>query len=261
MKQYVIAILLSAALGLSASCSRTSDLPASQTQEDLTLKPAEYMDLGFPATDRPWTTADYQAAYHAMRTLPVAQFPRSTSPKSSPVVDRLANPDNLGLFLNKSLPLDQRFLPCIDLVDSANAISKLYLAAHAKTPLFAADFIRMEGFMLHAVTVELSLIEEFLPTLDKKDPRYPTRMAGLATMKSGMAQVIQGILIVLEDRKTYTTRSRAELASTISSTFPVITPHLPPLSRKEFAATLRRIANEETDVSVKTPLMNVMGTE
>jgi hypothetical protein len=173
MKQYVIAILLSAALGLSASCSRTSDLPASQTQEDLTLKPAEYMDLGFPATDRPWTTADYQAAYHAMRTLPVAQFPRSTSPKSSPVVDRLANPDNLGLFLNKSLPLDQRFLPCIDLVDSANAISKLYLAAHAKTPLFAADFIRMEGFMLHAVTVELSLIEEFLPTLDKKGSQVP----------------------------------------------------------------------------------------
>lgn len=256
-----VVIVLAMALTLGTSCSRSAAPRKGTAQEDLSLTPAEYMDLGFPASDRPWTTPDYQAVFRAMQALPVSQFPRTTSPKSSPVVDRLTNPDNLGLFVNRSLPLDQRFMPCIDLVDAANGISKLYLAAHSRMPLFAEDFIRMQGFMLQAVVVELGLVAQFLPTIDKTDPKYATRMAGLEQAKQGMAQMIQGTLIVLEDRSTYTAQSRADFASIIAATFPTIVANLPPLSRQEFEATLRRISSEETDNAVKAALAKVIALQ
>ncbi len=256
-----IAILIAVTLVLGTSCSRSPAPRKITTQEDVSLTPVEYMDLGFPASDRPWTTPDYQVVFRTMQTLPVERLPRTTSPKSCPVVDRLTNPDNLGFFVNRTLPLDQRLVPCIDLVDSANGISKLYLAAHSRAPVFAEDIIRMQGFMLQAVVVELRLLDEFLPTLDKSDPSYPTRMAGLEQMKSGMAQMIQGVLVVLAERKSYTAKARAEFASTVSATFPKIAPHLPPLSRQEFTATLRRIASEEKDTSVKASILTAIQTQ
>lgn len=263
MKHVVLFIALT--LLTCVSCSRSSapnPAPnAVRAQEDLSLAPADYMNLGFPASDRPWTTPDYQAVFRSMKTLPVSQFPRTTSPKSSPVVDRLTNPDNLGVFANRSLPLDHRFLPCIDLIDAANGITKLYLAAHSRTPLFAEDFMRMQGFMLQAVAVQLGLLSELLPTLDKADPKYPTRMAGLDQARQGMAQMIQGMLIVLEDRNTYPPNSRADFASIIATTFPTIAKDLPPLSRQEFENTLRRITREEKDDAVRAVLSKAIPPE
>lgn len=254
-------IFIAMALTIGTSCSRSPSPSKVTGQEDLSLTPAQYMNVGFPASDRPWTTPDYQTVFRTMQTLPASQFPRTTSPKSCPIVDRLTNPDNLGFFVNRSLPLDQRFIACLDLGDAANGILKLYLAAHSRTPLFAEDLIRVQGFMLQVVAVQLGLVSESLSTIDKTDSKYPTRMAGLEQAKRGMAQMIQGTLIVLEDRKTYTPQSRGDFASIIATTFPTIVKNLPSLSRQEFETTLRRIRSEETDNAVKAALAKAIPTE
>ena len=253
-----ILILFAIVLTLGVSCSRSN---SPNVGKDLSLTPAEYIELGFPAPDRPWTTPDYQVVFRTMQTLPIALFPRTKSPKSGVVMDRLTNIDNLSVFFNRSLPLNQRLMLSLDFLDAVNGITKLYLAACNRAPLYADDLLLMQGFMLHATVAQLELVDEFLPTLDKTDPTYPTRIEGLNKMKQGIAQMIQGALISLEERKLYSEQSREEFASTIAATFPNISTHLPALSVIEFKTTLRRIASQETNTSIKSSIMKAIDSQ
>ena len=144
-----------------------------QSRNRVQVRPSiDYRAIGFPAADRLWAPADYQAALRAMRGLSIDQYPSNANAASSPVIHRLTNLDNLAPFLDRTAPLDQRLLPCVDLVDAAKAIAEMYAVAQRRNPRIADDYLQMQGFLLHGVVAELSLLDEFVPTLDPQDPSY-----------------------------------------------------------------------------------------
>lgn len=252
MKLYVG--LLALVFTICISCTQSGDATQPSAKPGTSLPTVNYRELGFPATDRVWTPADYQVALRIMRGLSGDQYPSSANPASALVMHRLTNPANLELFLDRTVPLDQRLEPCLDLFDAAKAIAWLYAAAHRKNPRIADDYMQMQGFLLQGVVAELSLLDEFVPTLDQEDPTYATRMAGLEKMKTGIAQMLLGLLLVMEDRQRYSSEAREQFAGIFSATFPTIAAQLPVQTQAKFAGTIGRIAREESNPVVKSAL-------
>jgi hypothetical protein len=243
----LVAVLSIVALGPANAISVKS--PA-----DRSLPPAGYMDRGMPATDRLWSAQDYEAAADALRQLNANQLPRSASPASSAVMDRLVDPQNLDFCANHSLPLSTRVSPCTDMLKGAGDVLKLYAAASIKDQSLADDECRLLGFLIQAAAMEAGLLDEVIPTLDTSDPTYPVRMAGLKQAKDGLAQVLQGALIALSDRQSLSDAARVHLASILAATFPAMSPELPPLSQTEFEKTLQHFARTDPSANVRAAL-------
>ena len=238
-----------AALALSCLAA----LHAQPVTRDRTLTPDEYMDIGLPAVDRPWAPQDYRSAMNVILALDDNEIPRSGS-RSAAVVDRMANPENLGLLLNRSLPLDQRVLASLEIMESTNAIVKFYYAAQSANPALADDTMTLLGFLLQGTSAQLRLIDEFVPTLDSTDPTYETRMAGLDGMKAGLAQIVQGVLVSLGEDHVYSEAARAALAARVAETYPAMQPMLPPLARVEFDRLLKQMAEDAPEAGIRSAL-------
>ena len=232
-------------------------MPHRANAEDRSLAPADYVALGMPANDRLWSATDYQSALRVIAKLPREQLPRVASERSAPVLERVTDRANLGLYLNRSLPLAQRLPDLLDLIDAANAMNKIYLAALVKDLSFADDSLRLSGFMIEGAAAETMLLDEFLPTLDKSDPSYAVRMQGLDQMRRGLAQMVQGDILLLGVQDTFSSAARARFAGIAAAQLPIIAPQLPALSRQEFQAKLQAIVANERDPEVKRLLQDV----
>lgn len=241
-------------LATSISYSQSRDATQAVAEPSPSSPGIDYQAIGFPKADRLWAPADYQTALRAMKGLSIDQYPSNSNPASSPVIHSLTNLDNLAPFLDRTVPLDQRLLPCVDLIDAANAITAMYAGAQRRNPRIADDYLQMQGFVLHGVVAELSLLDEFVPTLDPQDPSYAIRMEGLEKMRAGMTQILTGALLVMGDRNRFSSNARAQFAVSLSSTFPTIAAQLPARTKTRFEDTIRRIAGEESNAAVRSAL-------
>ena len=95
--------------------------------------------------------------------------------------------------------------------------------------------------------VYAELTEEFLPTLNKNDPTYPTRMQGLTGAKQDFATMVAGSLLALTEKR-YRIEDRVRLLGYLEETLPAIVPQLLPGSRAE---TLNRIEKLIEDPSLR----------
>jgi len=224
---------------------------------DLTLAPDAYMDMGLPAIDRPWAPQDYRSAMNVLLGLDENEIPRSNS-RSAAVFDRIADPENLGLLLNGSLPLYQRLLASLEIMESANAILKIYYAAQTTSPALSDDTMSIFGFVLQATSAQLRLIDEFVATLDSSDSAYETRMEGLERMKGGLAQIVQGVLMSLGEDHVYGEGARVGLAGIVADTYPTMRPMLPRLARVEFDRRLKEMADDSAEPAIAAELRGLI---
>ncbi len=161
---------------------------------------------------------------------------------------RIVSADNLNFFRSRSLPLASRFPQGIDYFDSLNAILKVYLSARVANKVTGDDLIELMGAELRAAQVELELVDEFVPTLSKDDPKYPVRMAGLDKMRRGLAGLLSGAITTLTEVQAYGVGTRANLLGYCRETFPSIVPKLTAASQQEM---LRRLDELVEDGSVR----------
>lgn len=229
------------------------------------LSVTEYRQLGFPAADRPWASSDYAAALHALQRLDGNQYPSSTLPASVALLERLTNAENLKPFSDPAIELNQRLSACLDEIDAAKAIARMYSVAREKHPQLADDYLRIQGFMQQAIAIELSLVDELVPTFDPDDPTYHTRMEGLEIMRKGLVQFVQGALAELEDRASYSSNARAQFVEVFSVTYPKIAARLPAEALPEITRTIIRISSSESNPEIKNALLgitlNTLGVE
>ena len=99
----------------------------------------------------------------------------------------------------------------------------------------------MTGAFLRFLVVELELVDEFAPTLDKEDPTYAVRMQGLEQMKLGLAQMVTGLLVTLTERDRYRSSELVRLLGYMQETLPVIAPHLPAATRAGTVVRLQQM--------------------
>lgn len=215
---------------------------------DDSLAANEYISLGIPSHDRRWVGQDMAAAASKLRSLAAqspAKLPRAGSSRSGPVFDRIVSADNLKFFRSRSLPLSARFPDAITYAESQTAILKTYLAARESNAVTGRELVELMGAQLRLAGVMLELVDEFVPTLSKDDPKYPVRMAGLDQMRQGLAGAVAGSVITLTESQFYDVDSRTKLMAYCRETFPSIVPKLTVPSQQEVVQRLDALVEHD----------------
>lgn len=232
-------LALIALLGCSSSGPKT---PADQS-----LTAAEYAARGVPPTERPWSLDDLKAACAALQNLArtnPAQLPRHQSPRSGALFARLTSTEVLAEVRNKALPFDQRFPRCLAFHNATTPLVKTYVDAQMAGAVAGTDVVEMTGLMLRGLVVLCALTNELVPTLDKNDPTYPNRLAGIAQMKRGMNTTLSGFTAMLTETQHYSAADRVRLLGFVKETLPTLLPVMSAADRNNFVGTLQRLSND-----------------
>ncbi len=266
--------MLLSLIGLSG-CSDSSDsvatdppLPVAlasdnQIPDDHSLPLDEYLEAGVPAHDRNWTGSDMQQAAEALGKLTkedAALLPRYQSPQSGKLFDRITSAENLDLYQNEQSPIEVRVHEAILLMQSSNQILVLYATAFADQKVADSELIEMIGSTLRLSATIVSLINEFLPTLNKNDPTYPTRMESLDNVRKNLATVVIANLKVLTESDLYRTSELKRLLGHMQDTYPVILPALPETSRTEALQRLRTLIEDPEMQPLRPELKSLLTT-
>jgi hypothetical protein len=110
---------------------------------------------------------------------------------------------------------------------------------------------------LSAVQVELELVDEFLPTIRKDDPKYDVRMHGLDTMRQGLATMVSGVLTSLTESQVYGVETRSRLLGRCLDTFPHIIPRLTRPSQAEVKRRLAELADDPKMAELRPQLVSL----
>lgn len=218
---------------------------------DDSLPAEEYLRLGLPALGREWSGDDMIKA--EIIIVSVAQkgyrhLPRYKSERSGEVFARMTSPQNLDLFKNRKLPLDARFPQALNYYQASNQILKFYLAGFLMKEVGDCELVELMGSHFRSTMVALELVDEFVPTIKKDDPKYRVRMQGLDQMKRGLASIVAGGLQTLKEGESYRGSELVRLVGYMRETFPLIVPRLPPGERAE---TLLRLEQMQDDRALK----------
>ncbi|MBM4043452.1 MAG: hypothetical protein FJ290_33615, partial [Planctomycetes bacterium] len=157
-KPAAISFALAALLGCSEAERPTGS--AGGALSDRSLTPEEYIRLGLPAHDRPWSGADMARAANVLSALAAknpGQLPRYRGERSGAVFARIIADDNLEFFRNRSLPLEARMPDALVYMERSNAIGKLYVAAFGKRAVTGSEVVELSGALLRFSVVMLQL--------------------------------------------------------------------------------------------------------
>jgi hypothetical protein len=214
---------------------------------DHSLTPDAYIQAGVPALDRPWSGEDMAKAARVLTALSgkdPGNLPRFRSERSGAVFARLTSTENLEAFRNRKVPIETRFPQAIGYGEPLNAILKLYLSAFLKNAIGDSEIVELLGAQLRIMVMAMELVDEFIPTLDKNDPKFKVRMQGLEKMKQGLAMMAAGGLLTLTEVDSYRSGERARLVGYMKETFPAIVPRLLPDARAETLARLEALEKD-----------------
>jgi hypothetical protein len=224
------------------------------------LSSDDYIRLGLPAPDRDWSSSDMIKAGKVLSALAKKGFenlPRYKSKGSGEVFTRMTSPQNLEIFKNRSLPVEARMPQALDYMEASNKIAKLYLGGAIKKEIGSSEVVELLGMQLRISVVMVQLVDEFLPTLKKDDPKHKVRMQGLEQMKRGLASVVMGGLKTLTEREMYGSGELLKLVGYMDETFPLIVPKLPPGSRSEMMIRLEELQKDPAMKDLQTSLQEL----
>lgn len=212
---------------------------------DRSLTIGEYITMGLPACNRTWTADDMVRATNALIAVEHAgsgRLPRCGSANSGAVFQRITAAENLEAFADRSLAVETRLSALLKYAQGANTIAKLYLLAFVRGATGDTEMIDMVGLQLRTTAVIVRVIDEFVPTLDKSDPKYAARMQGLATVRLGAAQLAEETLQTLTETHAYRKAELVRLLRYMEETFPAIVTAMEPDARQRLLARLRNMS-------------------
>jgi hypothetical protein len=214
---------------------------------DQSLPADDYIAMGLPSYDRPWTGQDMASAavkLEPMATTSPEQLPRFQSDRSGRMFARIVARDNLEFYRSRDLPLGSRMQLSLDYMTALNGICKAYLSAFVSKKATEDDVMELMGACLRGAQAQTDLVDEFIPTLSKDDPRYSTRMAGLDQWRSGLASCVSGVLSTMTEDQGFSSNARSKLVAYSRETLPTLVPKLSPPSRAEAVRRLGELVDD-----------------
>lgn len=200
-----------------------------------------------PPVERAWTERDYENALALFRQAAPSDLPRSTSP----VLQRLIDPENLTILDDSSTPLDTRLRLGGRLVQSTTELLRLYLAALSDDPARNDDVLWVEAFMLQEASILVHLAEQRLGLADPTSEDFAERASGLTQMKGGLREVVMGCINALQTGGPARQVTREHLAAVLHTEWPRIAGLLSNAQRSEIEAALKQLTEREADPGVK----------
>jgi hypothetical protein len=224
---------------------------------DQSLTSEQYVAKGAPAIDRPWSGKDYAAANDVLKKLadvePTA-LPRVRSARSESYFGRIVSPENIAPLTNPKLPVGARLALGMELFEGPKQLAVVYLDASKSGATYDQELAELLGYQLQLTGPVLDLVEQFVGQLEPDDPKLRARLDSLMQLRSGLASVVDGCLIATSQSPTYGIGPRRRLVESLAKTLPRIAVELPKSTRGELPARLARMADEETDASLKRAL-------
>ena len=148
------------------------------------------------------------------------------------------------MYADRTFPLQVRMPALMDYTVATNRIVKMYLGPFGSNAVGDDEMVELMGKLLRVSAAVMALVNEFTPTLDKNDPKYAVRLQGLAEMKAGLATVLLGALMTVDEPQYYRKETRRRLLGYMKATFPLILPGLTEESRKEILLRLKNISTK-----------------
>ncbi len=217
--------------------------------EDQSLTGEEYSRRGLPAWDRAWSGEDMQRAWRVLKQIAdenPLRLPRFQSPKSGEIFARMIAAENSNPLKDPSLSVQKKMEIVVPLLTANAEILKLYGLAQARGITFDSEFVELIGTNFDLFEITLTVIEEFIPTLDPNDPTYSVRMGGLRKMRSGLVTSISGCLQIVTESDEYRLTERQKLVVYLRRSLPGILPHLDDAQRKTIADRLEKMRTDST---------------
>jgi hypothetical protein len=233
----VALIFLAAAFG---GCAKSSP-------PDKSLAIEEYVRLGMPSPDAPWSADNMAQAVKVLASLAekgYGQLPRYQSERSGAVFARLTSAQDLEPLRDRSLPLEARMPQGLAYGQASSRIFMLYGSAFMKKDVRDSEVVELMGAQLRSAVVMIELVDELLPTIKKDAPDYQYRMQGLEKMKGGLGFVVKGALITLTERQHYRRAELVRLIGHMREPLPLIVPRLLPEARDEVMAQLEKMQDD-----------------
>jgi hypothetical protein len=236
------------------TAQRDADPPVND-ERSLTLE--EYIEAGLPAHNRVWSGTDMARAAKALAEIAgedYGRLPRYRGERSGAAFDRLTSVENLEPYGNLDLPIAQRLPDALNHLQSTNQLLLLYVNAINQQGFGGGELVEIMGSILRMTALIFDLTDEFLPTLDKNDPSYPTRLKGLAQMRGGASTTISGCITSLTESPAYSTAELKRLIGYLRETLPDLLPRLDPESALEIQVRLQSFTKDDDLAHLKPDL-------
>ena len=148
-------------------------------------------------------------------------LPRLADEEGQAFIHRLTSTENLSLYHNRSLPVDQRMDDYSAMMGGLSTIVQQYVAAANRGVDVHRELAGQMAFMLRSTAAGVDLIDEFLPTVPHDD-KYPVRMQGFDRMKSGLSTIFDGAETSLSEKGFYSPEDFSLLLTAMAETLPTI---------------------------------------
>jgi hypothetical protein len=227
MKRWLLALVFT--IACKADHRSVNDLPAE------TWTVADYTKAGVPAPDHAWSLDELQQAVNALATATQGhreRLPHQDGTMSGPVFAKLV----------EATPVDgtvsERFGAHGARYEAMNQLSKLYMvdATAAVTP----EWLALIGNVLQESAALQVDVAEFLASFGPDDPKHDVRVDGVATMRRGWGQMLEGGLMMLADLRV-AMPVRVRFARVLRRVFPVLIPALLPEQQTAIQGRLKKL--------------------
>lgn len=247
-------LLLIATLFL-AGTSAADERPSVVIAPDESLTVRAYIEMGVPASDRRWSSADYEkfvTALSAMAEESPRQLPRIESPRSAALMKRVVSLDNLAALHDPKIPLNERLAEVIGFGANIGATTMLYVTATNKGESFDRELVELMAFISHVTDQSWTLVDEYLATLTPEE--RASRAGALETVRSGSAQVVEGAIVTFGETGTYRPAELVRLAGSLRETLPSLLRRLSAETAAELVVQLRKTVKDASDQEVAAAL-------
>jgi hypothetical protein len=251
MKRFATVIAL--VLATSAFAERLPIAP------DESLPVMAYIEAGAPASDREWTSADYEKLAAALTKIAeknARQLPRFDSPKSGALMQRIVSPANFGSIRDRQLTLAVRLTEAGAITQRIGAVVMLYATATNEGEAFDRELVELMSFIARVTVETWATVDELLATLTPEE--RAARAAGLDTVRAGSAQIISGAIQTFGETDVYRPAELVRLANALRETLPSLFHRLSDESAAELLVQLRNAAENATDKNVAAALRQLL---
>ena len=250
-----LALLGTIPAGCSKARTSAASIPPSRvgitpSEEDHSLSVGEYIARGMPTLEREWVAQDFEDAAQVLKRLAQedsSRLPRFESVKSGALFARFANPENLTVLRDRSLPIKMRVGLLDEYLTGMKTILRVYIDALMRGQPTDREVIRMMGVLTRLTRLTYPLMYEFTATLPPDDPKMEARRAGIQQMREGTATMLQGWLLTLTERSHYRKEELLILCGYLKDDLPALFPELLPEAQTQVRNKLRQLGEQEKD--------------
>jgi hypothetical protein len=143
-----------------------------KTQNDPSLTPEEYRQLGLPSHLIIWDIDDYNTAIPILDDLRVIQplsLPKEESSKSGEYFKRIIDPENLSFILDESIPLKDRAFRIQEFVDIQANLITIYTDLDVNKQFYDQELIELYMFAILVTQSMLDLGQQINESVEEED--------------------------------------------------------------------------------------------